>query len=638
MARSGITSPARGPGPRVTVVLNVVLAAAAAVAVAALVLEYGGFRIEKWHRTVLHVVQTVVVAVFVLDRLARMLLARRRGRYVRENWVDFAVMGTALAAVLIGVQFREHIASAGALYVIITQAYILVSLVVRAVNVNLSFAESGIRPPLLLIGSFAFLCLAGSGLLMLPAAVHEEYHTSWYYPEALFTAVSATCVTGLIVVDTGAVFTPFGQAVILTLIQLGGLGIMLFGTVFAILVGRGLSVRGSTAMGEILATEKVGQLRRVAVFVVLATLAFEAVGALVLYPMFSAPQGADGAAPAAAKAVWDSVFHSISSFCNAGFCLYTDNMMQGVRDGWSQPLRDHWQVYGVIAPLIVLGGLGFPVLQDCGAFLKNALVRLRHRLRGTVEEGMHNAPRLSLSLHTKIVLTTTVVLLAGGAILLLLAEPQAAEPGKRIGRHEIVNEASPDRNDWRTMDGAGRLRGAIFQSVTARTAGFNTIDMSELSNAGKLLTCGLMVAGGSPASTAGGMKTATLAVLALAVWSVLMRRPETEAFRRTLSMQIVRKALALAALYLLLVFVVTLLLSMAMRSESFLDVLFESCSACGTVGLSTGITTRLGLMGKFVVTAAMFVGRLGPLTMLMALIGGLRLAKYTYPNEQVIIG
>jgi len=634
MSEPASTLPPHKPHDSAILALNVVLALTAMAAVATLVLEYGGFDLTRQFHYALRVCQTIVVAIFVLDRLARMMLARRRFQYIRENWIDFAVMGTALAAVLIGVQFEGRIASAGALYVIITQGYILVALLLRAVSVNMRFAGSGIRPPLLLVGSFAFLALSGSGLLMLPVAVHEAYYEAWHYPEALFTAVSATCVTGLIVVDTGQHFTPFGQAVILALIQLGGLGIMLFGTVFAILVGKELSLRGSSVMGEMLGTQKVGRLGRVAAFVVLVTLCLELVGAVMLYPMFAAPHGAGGQA-STAKAVWDSAFHSISSFCNAGFCLYNDNMMEGVQAGWDQPFRQRWQVLGVMAPLIVLGGLGFPVLQDCAAYTRQSLVRLKHWLRPTVGAGRHNAPRPTLSLHSKIVLATSGMLVLVGAVLLLLVEQR---PGGQVGRVEFVNELTRRKRDWDSMSDAQRVGGAVFQSVTARTAGFNTMDMSQLSSAGKLVTCGLMVIGGSPASTAGGMKTVSFAVLLLAAWSVLRRRREVEVFRRGLTDQLLRKTVALVVLYAALLFVVTLLLLVTMRNETFMDVLFEACSACGTVGLSTGVTRRLTLMGKYVVTAGMFIGRLGPITLLLALTSRLKHVRYSYPQEQVIIG
>lgn len=622
-----------GPRRR-TAFLNVLLAVAAAAAVAALVGEYG-FRQPPLRVGVLHAVQTVVVAMFALDRVVRLESAADRRRYFRENWLDFALLAAAVAVVLVGRQFLAKVMSAGALYVIITQAYILISLVLRGVGANLQFASSGLHPTWLLIGSFAVLCLAGSGLLMLPAA--SPPGQPMYYQDALFTATSATCVTGLVVRDTGRDFTTFGQGVILVLIQLGGLGITMFGTVLALLVGKGMSVRSSDAFGQIIGSEGIGHLARVAKFVVAVTLGLEALGALLLYPMFAAPAG--GHVPSPAHAVWDSVFHSISAFCNAGFSLYGANLMQGVREGWSQPLRDHWQVLGVFAPLIVLGGLGFPVLQESARYGWDAAVRWSRRLRaGRLRSPAVPHPRLSL--HAKLVLSASALLIVLGAGALMLVGPPVRPPSPE--RMPITGPGSLMRQDparWANMPFARRLEAAVFQSVTARTAGFNTIDMrDDLSDAGRLVVCGLMVVGGSPASTAGGMKTVTLAVLLIAAWSVVRRRGETESFARSIPAVILQRAVTVAALYLGLVGLVTLLLCVAMPGWNFMDLLFESCSACGTVGLSAGVTAKLTLMGKLVIIGGMFAGRIGPLTLLLALTSGLRPVRYAYPSENVVLG
>ncbi|KKK46836.1 hypothetical protein LCGC14_3161260, partial [marine sediment metagenome] len=334
----------------------VLLGVAAAAAVAVLVLAYGYREPQPVSPNILRIAGGVIVGFFALDRLLRLALAAHKLAYLRENAIDFIlILIAAIALVLAFVSgySASYIVSAGALYVVITQVYLLIALVLRAASINLRFAGSGIPPAVLLVGSFLLLALVGSGLLMLPKASPEGAPLE-HYPDALFTAVSATCVTGLIVKDTGTAFTPFGQGVILAMIQLGGLGIMLFGTVVAMAMGKGLSLRGSNVLRDMLSTHEIGHLRRTAVFVALATLVLEALGAALFYPMFAAGQTAEQA-PDVARAVWDSCFHSISSFCNAGFSLYRQNMMTGVTDGWARPLRDHWQVLGVMAPLIVLG-------------------------------------------------------------------------------------------------------------------------------------------------------------------------------------------------------------------------------------------------------------------------------------------
>jgi Trk-type K+ transport system membrane component len=611
------TTPTAGPfrhGGLVTA-LDVLVALSAAGAVAALLLEYG-FRRPPVPPHVLHVVEGGIVGLFVLDRLARLLLARRRGNYLRTHRLDFVLMALAAAAA-VAAWVHPPAVSAGALYVLITQTYLGGALLSRGLGLHLRFTESGAHPAWLLLGSFAALSLVGSGLLMLPVAVPADAPTAAYV-DALFTATSATCVTGLITRDTASDWSLFGQIVILALIQLGGLGIMLFGTMLAALAGRALSLRGSEAVGQTLGTERLGELRRTVVFVILVTLLLEAAGTAALYPLF------DGARAAGGQTLWYSLFHSISSFCNAGFSLFSRNMMAGV--GAPGPaLRSRAGVLGVMAPLIVLGGLGFPVLRDCAAYVRGLL---RRWLGGRPASGGARRPaaRPRLTLHAKLVLVTTGVLLVVGMVGLLLVEDLRPRPLAQ--------------GTWPNLPPAVRLREAAFQSVTARTAGFNTIDMAGLGNSGKLWMCLLMTIGGSPASTAGGLKTATLAVLVLSTAALLRRRREVEAFGRSLPAELLRRALALAVLYLSLVAAVTLVLCVCLPARAFIDVLFEACSACGTVGLSTGITRSAGLAAapKCVIIAGMYLGRVGPLTLLLALTSGLRAARYTYPREDVVIG
>lgn len=633
---------------RIGLALDIVLALTGVVAVAVLILDYGklerlaAFEGIESFRGLIRLVQKIVVGLFVLDRLLRLGLARRKLAYFRSNWIDFALMLIAGAALAVASHMATDIVSVGALYVIITQVYVLTALILRGVGVNIRLAGSGIPPARLLVGSFVVLCICGSGLLMLPAAVDEDSYFGWDYIDALFTATSATCVTGLVVQDTGTHFTVFGQGVILVLIQLGGLGIMLFGTVLAVLAGKELSLRSSDTLGHMLAVETMGGLKRVAGFVVAAAFAFELVGAVMLYPMFAASWDGNGLPLSAGRAVWHSVFHSVSAFCNAGFALYGNNMMHGVPEGWSQPLRAHWQLYGVLAPLIVLGGLGFPVLHDCGAYLRTLGKRLwRFGMPRTIATASAMPPRYGLSLHSRIVLTTSAVLLVLGAVVLLAFESVPRTPARTVGRTGIF-PSDTSGTHLSALSRGGRVKEAVFQSITARTAGFNTIDVKALSPASKLCLCGLMTIGGSPAGTAGGMKTVTLAVLVLTAYCMVRRRPGVEAFRRSIAADVVRKAATIAVLYLMLLLTVALLLCVATGwTDRFMDLLFEASSACGTVGLSTGVSGGLGRgaeLAKIVIIGGMFVGRIGPLTLLLALTRKLRDVTYSYPSENVIIG
>jgi len=613
---------------RLTVLLNLLLALAGVVALAALVIEHGFRPPLPVGLDVLHAAQMAVVAIFVLDRLVRLGLSSARAAYFRENWLDFALMLIAAGAVAAW-PAEAKVLSAGALYVVVTRGYMLVSLVLRGLSANLDSAGGGLSPSRVLIGTFLVLCLAGTGLLLLPAATPPSHQPILYLDNALVTAFSATCAAGLTVRDTGTDFTLFGQVVILGLIQAGGLGIMLFGTIMAMVVRRDVSVNSGGAAGEVTGEQGAGRVARAAMFVVAVTLLVEGVGAAMLYPMFAAPRGAY--VPGPAEAAWQAVFHSVSAFCNAGFSLFGENMMAGVAEGWQTPLRQRWQMLGVIGPLIILGGLGLPVLEDCGRYLWRTVKRVLGRAR---------MPRPSLSLHSKIAIRATAALLVIGAGGLMLFSTEAQPP--KLERNPTYGPGWTIRQDpkrFRNMLFGPRLRESVLQSITARTAGFNTIDMEkDLTDASRLWMCGLMIVGGSPAGTAGGMKTVTFAVLILAAWSMIRRRKEIEVHRRTISATLLRRAAAMALLYMTFVGTVTLLLCLAMPRWDFMKLFFEACSACGTVGLSAGLTGQLSLMGKLVVIFAMLAGRVGPLAVLLATTIHLRPAESQYPSETVLIG
>ncbi len=635
-------SPLDPAGRGVKIALDAVLAVTWLAALTAIVILHGyGDRPLPWPggpvrlagvtwspREVMVLMVMSLGGVLVLDRLLRLVLARSPRQYFQLNWLDYATiavgaLGMAAAPLLHGQS--STFAMAGA----VAQVYVVFSLILRGVGINLTFAESSIHPGWLLIGSFAALAMLGSGLLMLPVA-RTAGAVPWadsgrYYIDALFTSTSAVCVTGLTVADVGKDFTPFGQAVILCLIQAGGLGIMIFGTSLALLVGRGLNMRQSNAIGSMLSAQNAGNLKQVASFVVLVTLAIEAVGAGLLFGMFYGSRDAFGHTIGAGAALWHSVFHSISAFCNAGFVLHGDNLM---------PWSTHWQVMGVVAPLIILGGLGFPVLQDVVESLKT----LVNRMRRQVLPGQSRAwAALKLSLHSKIVLTTSAILIIGGAAAIWTFETIAQD--KRAESAKIEDSSNQTISDWQSMTPSRRAANCVFHSISARTAGFNTVDLSQYSDASKATLVGLMIVGGSPAGTAGGMKTVTLALLVMIVISNLRLRAEVEGFKRSIAAELVQKTITVTALYLLLVTAVTLGLCLATRSQGkFLDLLFEASSACGTVGLSTGVTSQLQFTGKAVLIGGMFLGRVGLLTFLLAMTARMRHVSYSYPRENVIIG
>jgi trk system potassium uptake protein len=625
--------------------MNAVLAVAGLAGLAAIVLEYGfreGVRPVETGR--LHVAVAAAVAIFVLDWLARLALAPRPAEFFGRNWGRPAMMGLAALSPLAGFLGLTGLATSTGTppYALVLQAYLCAELLLRSPGLLRLPLLAKIGPAWGLIGGFALLCLAGAGLLMLPVATPEPTSSQakvLFFWDALFTSVSAASATGLTVRDTGRQFTPFGQVVILVLIQVGSLAVMVFGSAAAVLVGRGLarsSCRRLTAIAE--EPPGPGQIRRLARFIIATTLAVEAVGAAMIYPMFAAAPDVDGGTMSAASAIWHSVFHSVSAFCNAGFSLYGRGMMAGVDESvWGEPLRDHWQMLGVLSPLIVLGGVGFPVLADCGAYawarcrsLWAQIVRPDERPaqrpaqrpadrradRPTIAPGEAGLP--GLSPHSRVVLWMTGVLIFVGAVGLVAVEPWPGGPGPAEARHPIGGGAGGG-GDWDDMQLPRRLREGLVLSVSARTGGFNTIDIRELSDAGKWWTCGLMIVGGSPGGSAGGMKTVTVFLMVAAVWSFLRRRKEVEAPGGPASFDLVRRAVSAAVLYLALLGLVTLGVTILMRpGYSFMDLFFESCSACGNVGLSTGVTTSLNDAAKMVLTGGMLIGRLGVLTLLLA--------------------
>ena len=431
------------------------------------------------------------------------------------------------------------------------------------------------RPEEWLVFGFLGIILLGTLLLALPASTKDGHSIGLF--DSLFTATSAVCVTGLVAVDTGTTFSLFGQAVLLVLIQVGGLGFMVFATRVMLMLGRRISIKNRMLIRESMNGTSLSNLGSLARLYLLLALGIEAAGAALLAIRFIPLYGAR-------RGLWFAVFHAISAFCNAGFDLLGNFSSLTAFAG--DPL-----VLLTVAMLIVLGGLGFSVILEV----------LRSR------QGFRN-----LSMHARIVLTFTLALLLAGTGFYLLMER---------GKLDILN--------------------AFFQSVTMRTAGFNSADLSSLTDASKLFSSLLMMIGASPASTGGGMKTTTVAVVALLIFSVVKGDSEVNAARRRISADTVRRALAVMALFLTMLLVGTLALSIIENGRfSLADILFECSSAMGTVGVSAIGTPNLHPVSRAVLLPMMFLGRVGPLTLAVAVArrqGSIRpIAKY--PEEKIMIG
>jgi trk system potassium uptake protein TrkH len=408
-------------------------------------------------------------------------------------------------------------------------------------------------------------------------------------------------VTGLVTVDTGAHFSRFGQTIILVLFQVGGLGLMTFAAFFAIALGKGMGIKDRHAMKGVLDLHVVGTVVRVIVGILFITFLVEGVSTLILY-------GRMGADLPPHERFFHSAFHAVSAFCNAGFSLNDTSLMGYVGD----------PVVNITVMLeIVIGGLGFAVLLDLFGFRLFgarifAWLGLIPRSEG---EG-----RRRLSVQTRIVLITSLTLILVGAGLLYLFE--ASNPETMGG-----------------LEPGARAQAALFQSITARTAGFNTLPIGDLTSGSKFLLIVLMIIGASPGSTGGGVKTVTSVVLLLAVISFYRNRQRVEVYRRTLPQETVRKAIVIVVTAFAVVSTATLVLA-AVEGErfDFLSILFEVGSAFGTVGLSTGVTGSLSAASKLTLCLVMLVGRIGPLSLVIALSQARAPRGYEYPEEHVMIG
>jgi trk system potassium uptake protein TrkH len=421
------------------------------------------------------------------------------------------------------------------------------------------------RPELYLVGSFLALILLGAGLLRLPAAQARPINLL----DCLFTSTSAVCVTGLIVVDTGHDFSRFGQTVILLLIQLGGLGIMTFAALVIHVAGRKLSFRSQTALQDVFFQRSAAtKFRRDLLGIVMLTLLAEFIGAMVLYSWRPRDGGLG-------LSWFTAVFHAISAFCNAGFSTFSDSLI-GFR---SEPL-----VMITVSLLIITGGLGYAtILEAIGRFT----LFLRRREKPVV-----------WTLNTRVVIATSGALIVLGALALAVLGMRSNAPGAELPRG-----------------------GALFQSITARTAGFNTVDIGRLPLSSLLCLIFLMFVGGSPGSCAGGVKTTTLAIWVARLKARLRQADDVTMFRRRIPVDLVRRTGLLLGVAMLYNLVGVMVLSISEKSGTPLqDLLFEQISAFATVGLSTGITPALSTVGRLWIILSMFVGRLGPLTIALVVV------------------
>lgn len=446
----------------------------------------------------------------------------------------------------------------------------------RIINIKL-------HPTQIIVIGFAIVILVGAILLLLPIATKNGESAGII--DALFTSTSAVCVTGLVVRDTGTYWSSFGQVVILLLIQIGGLGFMTVGTLFAFAIRKKITFRERLIMQEALNQFKLSGIVRITKNILIVTFSIETIGALFLSIKFIPIYGVkDG--------ILFSFFHSISAFCNAGFDIVGNFKSL-------TPFVNDALINLVVILLIILGGLGFTVIME--------LLQKRNFSK--------------LSLHSKMVLKITFILILIGFIGIFVLE--YSNPFT-LGQYDFKDKILP----------------SLFHGVTPRTAGFNTLDTGKLTTASVFLTIVLMFIGGSSGSTAGGVKTTTIGVTIMMIYAIIRGKEDTEAYGKKIPMEIIKKSVAIIGLAMGLIIIVTMILSITEVDHSFKEILFEAVSAFGTVGLSLGITSSLTNFGKIIISLTMFFGRVGPLTIFLALAyrrGNVkRLVRY--PEEKVIVG
>ncbi len=573
------------------------LVAAGFCGLAGLLVEYGLPRTVGHDRTA-EILSVAAVTFFVVELALSWRMRRNVRHFLRQRWP--AVLLTVLLAaqlvvvLTIGRQLLDghaaswlHPMSLTQLFLAVLQFYVVGLLVVNLPRLHSRFTRLRIRPGLAFLLVFLVAILCGSGLLCLPEATPASAPIS--YLDALFTSTSAVCVTGLIVRDPAAELTRFGHVVILALIQLGGLGVMSVAAALALLLGRGIGIRESSLMREVFQVPMLMEVGQILRFIVLWTLGTEALGAVVLYGQL------ESMLPDRGERLFCAVFHAVSAFCNAGFSTFPDSLVS-----WSgRPLA-----LGTVAALLVIGGLGFTVVLNLVHW-----VQARGR-------GLRRSELPRLRLQTRVVLGWTAGLLLAGTVLIGILEWRGALAG---------------------LSWSERLAQAVFQSATCRTAGFNSLDLAALGPAVLFVMILLMFIGAGSGSTAGGVKITTLAVIAAEIRAIGSGRRQARIGDRELDPMDRQRATVVLTAGAVVAAAGTFLLLITEHAP-FMEVVFETVSALGTVGLSLGLTPQLSAAGKVVVVVLMFVGRLGVLTFAYGLVKPGRDASVRLPRGGLMIG
>lgn len=583
------------------------LRAAGGLVLVSLIVQHG-FHIGEVLDRGLHGLNFLLAAVFGADLVLAWRAVRRRSQVFGARRVEYWLLGGFIALVILTWVLPSaaagrlasflHLESRIELTCNLVKLFLLLSLCVQWLRATSRLFGKGTRPELILAGSFASVIVIGAFLLLLPNATVAGREPTGMV-DALFTATSATCVTGLVVRDTGTDFSGFGQTIIFALFQVGGLGIITFVALLSFFSTRALPVPQMVIFRQLANAPTRSDLKRQIVGIVVAAGVIELAGAMLLFQFLPAE------GDALARLQW-SLFHAVSAFCNAGFALHADSL---------EGFQTNPGVNITIMGLIVLGGLGFLTISELVGF---RLTRLPFFRRMNFSRRLHAGQVPGrLSVQTKLGLTVMLALLVVGAVGFWSLE------GCHLLRENSVGES---------------FLISAFQSVTPRTAGFNTVPIGQLQEATLVLLMMLMVVGANPVSAGGGIKTVSFGILLLALRAMVARRDRVEAFGRTIPAKTLVAALSVFVIYIISAVVGVFLLSLFDPHLAFESRVFEVISALSTVGLSMGITAELSMGSKLVLCVAMFVGRVGPLALVLSVFQSGRPLAYEFPEEEVVVG
>ena len=562
------------------------------------IIALAGFYLSESAIEIFRVIINVSIVLYIIQEIINWIIAQSFKETLKKHWIRSLlaillilnfVVPDALISVFSTILPQLTLRQITLIYLSILPAAIIFVIVIKVLRRSYLLSKIHLQPGAIFALSFAVIIFLGTVALLLPKATPPGKSIS--VTDALFTSTSAVCVTGLIVVDTEEDFAPLGKLIILFLIQTGGLGVMTLTTFFAAFMAGGISYRIRIMMKDLLSEENLSEVGGILLKIISYTIIIEIIGAFFLYISLGG----------SIKEInwtdlYSSVFHSVSAFCNAGFSLYSEGLMADTVAG------NHLFTL-IIMILIVLGGLGFAVLSNVASLRprKIALKRIRHQLK----------------LSTKIILLSTAILIFAGALLMFFAS---------------TNKEMAD------MVFFERLYHSLFLSVTARTAGFNTVSMGELAIPVVFIMLLLMWIGASPGSTGGGIKTTTASISFLAFNNIIRGREKAEIFNREIDPESIRKAYAVIFASLSALCVGSIILVWLEPGLDPVGLIFEATSALSTVGLTRDLTPQLGVPAKFVIIALMFIGRIGVFTFFSAFARPAREAEYKLPQSSIMIG